>query len=110
MTFDVIHNVTKAGFTGVHIISDSNIVNRKMCLLLSGADHLVPYFINPYKTSNKTFMLFDTVHILKCVRNNLINLKDTAKDFVFPDLRDSNVIRKACFTHLVTITIWRGSP
>ena len=55
-------------------------------------------------------MLFDTVHILKCVRNNLIDLKATAKEFVFPDLRDSNVIRKACFAHLVTITIWRGSP
>ena len=41
MTFDVIHNVTKAGFTGVRIISDNNIVNRKMFLLLSGADHLV---------------------------------------------------------------------
>ena len=48
-------------------------------------------------------MLFDTVHILKCVRNNLINLKDTAKEFVFPDFGDSNVIRKACFAHLVTM-------
>ena len=103
MTLDVIHNVTKAGFTIVSIISDNNIVNRKMFLLLSGTDHLVPYFINPYKTSNKMFMLFDTVHLLKCLRNNWINLKDTAKEFVFPDFSDSNVIRKACFAHLVTM-------
>ena len=99
MTLDV----TQSGFTIVSIISDNNIVNRKMFLLLSGTDHLVPYFINPYKTSNKIFMLFDTVHLLKCLRNNWINLKDTAKEFVFPDFSDSNVIRKACFAHMVTM-------
>ena len=105
MTLDVIHNVTKAEFTIVSIISDNNKVNRKMFLLLSGIDHLVPYFINPNKTSNKIFifMLFDTVHLLKCLRNNWINLKDTAKEFVFPYSSDSNVIRKACFAHLVTM-------
>ena len=101
MTLDVIHNVTKAAFTIVSIISDNNIVNRKMFLLLSGTDHLVPYFINPYKTSNKIFLLFDTVHILKCLRNNWINLKEIAKEFVFPDFSDSNIIKKACFAHLV---------
>ena len=99
MTLDV----TQAGFTIVSIISDNNIVNRKIFLLLSGTDHLVPYFINPYKTSNKIFMLFDTVHLLKCLRNNWINLKDTAKEFVFPDFSDSNVISKACFAYLVTM-------
>ena len=36
MTLDVINNVTKAGFPIVSIISDNNIVNRKMFLLLSG--------------------------------------------------------------------------
>ena len=92
MTLNVIHNVTKAGFTIVSIISDNNIVTRKMFLLLSGSDHLEPYFMNPYKTSNKIVILFDTVHLLKCLRNNWINLKDTAKEFVFPDFSDSNVI------------------
>ena len=86
MTLGVIHNVTKAGFKIVSIISDNNIVTRKMFQLLSGSDHLVPYFMNSYKTSNKIFMLFDTVHLLKCLRNNWIHLKDTVKEFVFPDL------------------------
>ena len=71
-----------------------------MFLLLSGTDHLVPYLINPYKTSDTIFMLF---HLLKCLRNNWINLKDTGKELVFPDFSDSNVIRKTCFAHLVTI-------
>ena len=109
MTLDVIHNVTKARFTIVSIISDNNIVNRKMFLLLSGTDHLVPYVINPYKTPNKIFMLFDIVHLLKCLRNNWIHLKDTAKEFVFPDFSDSNVIRKACFAPLVTMYHMEGT-
>ena len=48
-------------------------------------------------------MLFDTVHILKSLKNNWIHLKDTAKECVFPDFSDSNVIRKPCFAHLVTM-------
>ena len=48
-------------------------------------------------------MLFDTVHIFKCLRNTWINLKEIAKEFVFSDFSDSNVIRKACFAHLVTM-------
>jgi hypothetical protein len=51
--------------------------------------------------------MFDTVHIAKCIRNNWINLKDSAKTFIFPsfdaisieDVSDQNVL-KAKFTEL----------
>ena len=86
MTLDVIKIVTEAGYTIVSILSDNNIVNRKMFIQLSHTDHLVPYITNPFNSENKIFMLFDTVHLLKCIRNNWLNLKDDDRAFVFPDI------------------------
>ena len=51
LTRQVIINVTKAGYTIVSIISDNNVVNRKMSL--SDYDHLVPYIINPVNKIDK---------------------------------------------------------
>ena len=69
----MITNVTNAGHTVISIISDNNVVNRKMFMSLSGSDHLLPYIINPVNNIDNIF--FDSVHILKCIRNNWINLK-----------------------------------
>ena len=73
LTKQVITNVTNAGYTVISIISDNNVVNRKMFMSLSGFDHLMPYIINPVNNIDKIFILFDSVHILKCIRNNWIN-------------------------------------
>ena len=32
--------------TVISIVSDNNVVNKKMCMSLSGSDHLMPYIIN----------------------------------------------------------------
>ena len=48
-------------------------MNRKMFMSLSGFDHLMPYIINPVSNIDTIFILFDSVHILKCIRNNWIN-------------------------------------
>ena len=39
--------------------------------------------INPY-SQQKLFILFDSVHLFKCVRNNWLNQKDYDKTFTFP--------------------------
>ena len=62
LTKQVITNVTNAGYTVISIISDNNIVNRKMFMSLSGSDHLMPYIINPVNNIDKIFILFDSVH------------------------------------------------
>ena len=69
-------NVTNSGFRIVSIISDNNVVNRNSVMLISGSDTLRPYIMNPEKPSKKIFILFDTVHLLKCVRNNWLNLRN----------------------------------
>ena len=76
LMLQVITNVTNAGFRIVSIISDNNVVNRMSFMLISGSDTLRPYIMNPVKPSQKIFILFDTVHLLKCVRNNWLNLRN----------------------------------
>ena len=48
-------------------------------------------------------MLFDSVHILKCIQNNWINLKNYKKTFSFPDFEDNEKILRASFADLETI-------
>ena len=69
LTKQVIASVKNAGYKIVSIISDTNIVNRKMFMELGGSDILKPFIINPIN-DEKIFVLFDSVHLLKCVRNN----------------------------------------
>ena len=61
-------------------------VNRKLFISLGGSDNLVPYMINLVNNVDKIYFLFDSVHLLKSVRNNWINLKNTHKTFTFPDI------------------------
>ena len=39
---------------------------------------------HPVLKSRPLFFLFDTVHILKCIRNNWLGQKDTSKCRIFP--------------------------
>jgi len=41
------------------------------------------------------FFLFDSVHLMKCWRNNRLNQKDCHQTLTFPDFRDPSVIHKA---------------
>ena len=55
----------------ISLISDNNLINRNSFKLLSGTNVLNPSIINPVNRDNKIYIIFDTVHLLKCVRNNL---------------------------------------
>ena len=101
MTQEVIQNVTRAGYRIVSVISDNNVVNRKMFMELSGTGRLVPYIQNPINVDERIYILFDTVHLLKCIRNNWIN--DVEKSFTFPDFSDNTVILNAVFSDLINI-------
>ena len=82
MVLHVINNVTKAGFRIISLISDNNLINRNSFKLLSGTDVLMRYIINSVNREDKMYILFDTVHLLKCVRNNWIHLRNNNILFV----------------------------
>ena len=101
MTHEVIQNVTWPGYRIVSVISDNNVVNRKMFMELSGTHRLVPYIQNPINVDKRIYILFDTVHLLNCIRINWIN--DVEKSFTFPDFSDNTVIINATFSDFINI-------
>ena len=63
--------VHAAGYIVLSLISDNNRINRNMFTMLCGGT-LMQYIQHPVELNLKLFSLFDTVHTLKCIRNNLI--------------------------------------
>ena len=98
--------VQKADYLVVSIITDGNRINNKLFKLLSGIAHKneLPLFI-PYVvgSTRKIFLLFDSVHILKCVRNNWINLKNYRKTLIFPEIDSLGNMVQASFVDLEVI-------
>ena len=93
ITQEVIKNVVTLCYRSVAIISDNNIINRKMFIELSGSDSLMPNIVNPVYKIDRIYLLFDTVHLLKCIRNNRINQAD--KTFVYPDFHPNSSLKHA---------------
>ena len=103
---NVVMMVRKAGFRVVSIITDGNRINKKLFTLLSGVNKRkdLPTFISdPIDKNEKIFLLFDSVHILKCIRNNWINLKNHNKTFTFPDFSGLDTMLRASFGDLECI-------
>ena len=98
LTVDVMRMVENASFKVVCLISDNNRINGNTFAALAG-DKLVSHIDHPLDSNRKLFFLFDSVHLMKCVRNNWINQKDGAQTLTYPDFdsENTNVMRKACF-------------
>ena len=63
MTQEVIQNVKWAVYRIVSVISDNNVVNRKMFMELSGTDCLVPYIHNPINVNEIIYVIFIYIYI-----------------------------------------------
>ena len=85
---EVIKTITTAGYDIVSIFSDNNVISSKMSMetmVLSGTKTLVPCILNSINKSDKIYLIFDTVHWPKCIRNNCI--KESDKIFVYPNFQ-----------------------
>lgn len=84
------------GFRVLTIIADNNRLNqstfRSLC---QNSDNRISFEFNGLPI----FVMYDTVHILKNVRNNWINLKNADKAFHFPAF-DDNILKEAKFSSL----------
>ena len=65
----IINTLENAGNFVICLISDNNRINRNMFTELCQGE-LKPSRVHPNNSSRKLFFLFDTVHLLKCIRNN----------------------------------------
>jgi len=97
-TLKVLGMLDKVGFNVFCLLSDNNRVNRNMFAELCGGT-LTPYTAHPVDSSKRLFFLFDSVHLLKCVRNNWLGQSDSDCTFVFPDISDGSLC-KASLSHV----------
>ena len=89
----------KVGFKVFCLISDNNRVNRNMFAELCGGE-LKTSIPHPVCENRMLFFLFDSVHLLKCIRNNWLGQTDGDKTFLFPDFDSPDELFKASLSHL----------
>ncbi len=87
------------GYFVFFLISDNNRVDINMFSELCGGT-LMPYTQqHPCSKDRKLFFLFDSVHLLKCVRNNWLCHCHTESTFTYPDIKYGTIC-KASLNHL----------
>ncbi|XP_054713596.1 uncharacterized protein LOC129223056 [Uloborus diversus] len=101
-TQNIIPMVQNCGYVIVAIITDNNRVNRNMLAKQCGGT-IQTSIPNRSNDGKQIFILFDTVHIIKSVRNNWINQRTYGNTFTFPSINNSSDLLKAAFSDLVNI-------
>lgn len=99
ITYKVIDFIKKCGFELLCIVTDNHRVNRNMFSKLASNSISFP---NPSQSDKTIFLSFDTVYIMKNIRNNWLNLKNLDKAFVFPNFY-MNEVRISKFNDLRTV-------
>ena len=72
------------GFNVIAVITDSNAKNKKAMSLFAEPAKLLIVYEHPVDKSRSLFFILNTVHILKCIRNNWINQKTHGTSMIFP--------------------------
>lgn len=106
MILNIIKILTKIGFRIVSLISDNHRMNRSCFRLLSNTTTRedLPCFIhNPFDVQQRIYLLFDTVHLFKSIRNNWLNQKNRERSFVFPHFDNYNLLLYANLSDLEKI-------
>ena len=95
LTQKVLSMVKGAGYQVICLISDNSRVNGNMFAMFNYVT-LQSSATHPCDPSRR-FFLFDSVHLMKCIRNNWLNQKDSAQTLHFPDIDDLKTIHTAQF-------------
>ena len=82
----VVIDIEKCGLKVVVICTDDYQLNVSLFKSLAGSASLQLTCPNPSDPNRSIFLMFDPVHIVKCIRNNWINQKDTNTTFIFPSI------------------------
>ena len=79
------------GFKVIAVITDNNAINRKAMSLFESTPKLSPVYKHPMNSSRTLFFILDTVHIMKCIRNNWLNQKTPGTSMIFPPFRFKDI-------------------
>ena len=80
----IIIGLEKIDFQVLSIITDHNATNKKAISFFWSPPKLFIVYPHAVMKYRPLFFLFDSVHILKCIRNNWLGQKDASKCMVFP--------------------------
>ena len=72
------------GFCVICVLTDNNAINRKAMSFFMSPPKLSIVYFHPNDNARPLFFIFDTVHILKCIRNNRLNQRTCARTICFP--------------------------
>lgn len=98
---EVITKLEDIGYKVFCVISDNNAVNSKAMSHFAEKKSLSIVYPHPTDKTRPLFYLFDSVHLLKCIRNNWLNAKPD-QTLYYPDF-DSGVEKAAAFQSLKTL-------
>jgi len=92
----VLKSVTSLGFSVVGSLVDGYSTNIKFYKNALGQGTMPLYIPHPYDAEEKLFLLFDSVHIFKCLFTNFLN----KKEFMCPSFDDFSKTIHPKFSHL----------
>jgi hypothetical protein len=84
----VIVGLEDIGFNVLCVITDNNSVNRKAMSYFVSPPKFQFVYPHPLDCKKPLFFLIDSVHLLKCIRNNWLNQKNPDKCFYYPDFQN----------------------
>lgn len=85
------------------IVTDNNRVNRVLFNILTEQCESKYYFQIP-KSPIRTYVTYDSVHVLKNIHNNWLNLKNHEKTFYIPLMEnENNIVKEAKFQDTVAL-------
>lgn len=84
----VIIGLENIGFKVITLVTDNNAINKKAVSLFASPSELCIKYKNPACPDRYFYFLFDSVHILKCLRNIWINQKNLGVCLFFPNFDD----------------------
>ena len=87
----IIIGLEKIGFQVICVITDNNAINGKALSLFAKPPKLSIVYPHPVESSRPLFFMYDSVHLLKCIRNNWINQKDTMKTMRYPEFSSDGI-------------------
>ena len=73
------------GFRVISVITDNNSINSKAMSFFSSPPKKSIVYQHPSDQCRPLFFILDTVHLLKCIRNNWLNQKTSGKCIVYPN-------------------------
>lgn len=87
----LIKELEDAGLQVIAVISDNNSINRKAMSFFSDPPKCNIVYAHPSDPSRPLFFVLDSVHILKCIRNNWLNQRNPGTCMFFPDITELSI-------------------